>query len=81
MTGIDLRRSGKRGDISPGFIVVSGTAVASVAVILAGQRTIWRDVEGLGDGRAQLQGMMRVLMQVPVGRECSVAASGESVGS
>ena len=31
--------------------------------------------EGLGDGKAQLEGTMRVLMQVPIGRACSVAAS------
>ena len=49
--------------------------MASAVVILPGQRTIRRDVEGLGGGKAQLEGTMRVLMQVPIGRGCSVAAS------
>ena len=49
--------------------------MASAVAILPGQRTIWHDVEALGDGKVQLEGTMRVLMQVPIGRACSVAVS------
>ena len=60
--------------MSPELIAVIGATIALAAVILPGQYATRRDIAGLRERMARLEGTVRVLSQVLVGRERTAAA-------